>query len=174
MRIGKAVGRRIAIHEPQEPSLFADHQIGILVELEKRRDFLHPVSNLPIEENPRIGRNIVREDDFQTSEVGGEKELARKRQAGDTTAAGIGGHDVLFARRIIEFLGFSSDEDVIIGNLPEINFGTGDLQIDRRDRRDIANKKLRQTFCRDPVHRAEGDPIAVRVGEMLVDPDPAR
>src|SRR5206468_4534011 len=82
--------------------------------------------------------------------------------------------DVLFARRVIELFGPGPYKDVVIGNLAVVDLGARHFEVDGRDRRDVLHEEFRQPFGGDAVDWTHGDAIPVGVGEVLVDPDPAR
>ena len=78
--------------------------------------------------------------------------------------------DVVFALWIVELLRARPNDHVIVHQLTEIDARLGDLQIDGRDRRQIADEQDRQSFTRHLVDRAERQAVAVREDEPFVDP----
>ena len=68
----------------------------------------------------------------------------------DAARAGILVVDVVFALRIVELLRVGPDDDVVAGELAEVDAGFGDVDVGGRHRRQILDEQDRQAFGRDP------------------------
>ena len=60
-------------------------------------------------------------------------------------------------------------EDVLVGQLPEIDLRPGDLERHLRYRREVSHKEHREPLDRHLVDRAQGKPHPVGEGQVLVD-----
>ena len=73
--------------------------------------------------------------------------------------------------RVIEFLLARLDVHVGVGQLAEINLGTGYVQAGHGAlHRHVAEKHGGQTFGGEPVYRVHGDAVAVGIDQLFVDP----
>ena len=78
--------------------------------------------------------------------------------------------DVVVAARVIELGRLRPDEDVVVGQLAEVEARLGDDEIGRGDRRQILHEEHRQAFVRDLVDRAQREAVAVREHQAFVHP----
>ena len=92
----------------------------------------------------------------------------------DAALSLVRGVDVLVPRRVVEFLGPRLREDIVVGQLAEVELRAGDPEIAGGRGGDVLDPELGEPLARHPVHRAHHGAVAVRIRQPLVDPDPAR
>ena len=169
-----AVGCGVAVDDPEEASLRRHHQVGVLVEVEERRQLPHPVVNPAVVEDAALRGEVVRQRDAQGRETRREQELAPERAQRNAALALVGRVDVLVAGRVIELARLGVHEHVVVGHFAEVDPRALHLDEAVGYRRDVLDEKLRQPLLADLVHRAEDDAVSVGVDQVLVDPDAAR
>ena len=105
---------------------------------------------------------------------------SRRREPADAHAVGaaVDGLDVLFPfrLRVVKLLRVGVHQHVVVRQLAEVDARLLDVDVagHRRLRRDVLHEQNRQSLLRHFVHRPERDAVAVREGEVLVDPRAVR
>ncbi len=74
----------------------------------------------------------------------------------------------------MEFLRARADDRVVVDQLAEVDARLGDVQVDGRDRRQVAHEQHRQAFTGHLVDRSQGQAVPVREHQPLVDPGAIR
>ena len=175
IRVRVAVGDRVPVEDPHEASVVGHHDVGVVVELEERRDLAHPLLDAPVDHDPTVRGQVVREEDLRLAEPDRERHLAEPRGDGHPALPAVGRVHVLVAGGVVELLRARADEDVGVRDLAVVDLGPRDRpEAGRRVRRDVLDEEFGEPLGADPVHRPDDHAVAVRVGEVLVDPDPAR
>ncbi len=173
-RVREPVGDRVAIQEPDDAPRRRDHHVGVIVVPEKWGDALDPLADVPVQQHPARRRQVVRHEELDVPEVRREQHLAPEGPERDAPLPLVRGVDVLVPRRVVEFLGPSLHEDIVSGQLAEVELRAGDPEIGGGRWRDVLDPELGEPLARHPVHRPHHGTVAVRIRQPLVDPDPAR
>ena len=100
--------------------------------------------------------------------------LARNELTGIPALAVVPCVHVLIARRIVELLRARAHEHVVVPRLPVVDRRARDPGQSCPRGGDVLQKELGEPLGADPVDRARHEPIAVRIGQVLVDEAPAR
>ncbi len=128
-----------------------------------------------MQEHAAVVAQVVGEQDLEGAEGHGDRGARHRRVEVDPGRALILGVDVLFAGGVVELAVVGADEDVVVAPLAEVDLGARHLEGgDLRLRRDVVEEQLGEALVGGDVHRAEGDPVAVGEGEVLVDPRAVR
>ena len=173
-RVGEPLRDGVAIQQPDEAPRGRDHQVGIVVVPEERGNPLDPLPDVPVDQHPTVRGHIVREEELGVPQVRREQQLPPERSHRNAALPRVRGIDVLVPRRVVEFFGPRSREDIIVGQLAEVEFRAGDPKIAGGHGRDVFDPELGEPLARHSVHRAHHGAVAVRIRQPLVDPDPAR
>src|SRR5919106_1013397 len=91
----------------------------------------------------------------------------------DSTAALVVGVDILISGRIVQLARLGFGEDIIVGEFSVVNLGTGDLDRSRGLRRDVLDEEFRQSLSSHLIDGSKNDAVAMRIGQVFVDPYPA-
>ena len=92
----------------------------------------------------------------------------------NASAPAVFGVDVLVARWVVKLLFEGLDEAIGIRLFAVVDLRAFHLNAGRRNRRNVFDKELRQSFLADLVDRAQTKAVAVGIGQVLIDPDAAR
>ena len=160
----------VGIDDPCESALFIHHHVGITIKTEEGRYCLDPLVDVSVVDDAALAGDIRGKQDFFRFESGGKQRLFQEGIDRHPTFAGIGRIDIAGGGRIAEFRDLGLDNHIVVGELTEIDFGPGYLDVGQADRRNILDEKLRQALLADPADRAEGDAVAVGEDQPLVDP----
>src|SRR5678815_1108136 len=99
-----------------------------------------------------------------------KNQLAPQRADGHASLAFVGRINILVAGRVIQFLRLSPDQDIFVGELAEVDFGTGDLERGGSHRWNVLDEKLRLPAGGDLIDGTEDYSMTVSESQMLVDP----
>ena len=129
-------------------------------------------------QHPAVGGDVVAEQNLQRLEAEAEEQPAGEPADAHAVGAAVDGLDVLFAfgLRVVKLLRVGVHEHVVVRQLAEVDARLLDVDVarHRRLRRDVLHEQNRQPLLRHFVHRPERDAVAVREGEVLVDPGAVR
>ncbi len=173
MRRIRISGRdREAINNPGEAAILAEHDIGIWVVGEERRQCRYAIAEVAAHQQPALRRDVIAEGELgEVAAVERDEEPPEKPAEHDPAGALVGCEAVAFTLRVVELLLARLHVDVGIGQLSEIDFrprhldrGIGALH------RHVAQDERGHPFRREAVDRVHRDAIAVRVNQLLVDP----
>ena len=174
-RVRVAIARGVAVDHPDEPPVGPDDQVRVAVEPEERRRLLHARADVAVDHHAALGREIVRQQDVERAEARREGRLADQRVDRDAAPSLVARVDVLVAGGIVELLRARAHEHVLVADLAVVDLGPRDLgQAARHRGRDVLDEELGQSLRADPVDRSRHQAVAVGVGQVLVDPVPAR
>ena len=172
VRVRIAIGRRVAVQHPHQPSIRCHHHVRIPVVAEERRDLAHPLRHRAKHHDPALVGQVVREQDLDLREARGEGELAEPRAQHDAAAAPVRRVHVLIAGRIVELLRACPHERVLVGDLTVVDLGPRDLRESaRRGGRNVLDQELRQSLRGDAVDGAHDHAVTMGERQMLIDPD---
>ena len=170
LRVGEEIGAGVGVPHPDQAAVVAEHYVGIAVVLEEGGDALHPLVKCPAIEDAGVGTQVVRDQQLQRSVAHAEDELPREAADVDTPGTRILGEDVLVAHGVVELLGRRLHQHEGVGHLAIVDLGPRDLERRLSPGRYVAHEQLGQALRAGLTHRAGDDPVAVGVGEMLIDP----
>ena len=162
--IGIAGGGGEGVEHPVEMTVIADHDIGIGVPVQERRERTDPAENVTAHEKPALRRDVVAEGNLpEVAAIGGDEGAADHPAQNNASGSLIRREIVGLALRIIEFFLICIDIDVGVRELAEIDFRprnskAGNRALDRH----VAEVEGGQTFRRETVHGVHGDAVASR------------
>jgi hypothetical protein len=84
------------------------------------------------------------------------------REKRDSALSFVGGVDVLVSRRVVEFLGPSLREDIVRGQLAEVELRAGDPEVAGGHRGDVLDPEFGEPLARHPVHRTHHGAVEAR------------
>ncbi len=169
-----AVGRGVGVEHPHQAPVVGHDEVGVAVVPEKRGGLSHARGDVPVDHHAALRREVVGQEHLDLPEAHGEGELGQERVDGNPALAFVPRVHVLIARRVVELLRARAHEHVVVPRLPVVDRRSRDPGQSCARGRDVLQKELREPLGADPVDRARHEPVAVRVGQMLVDEAPAR
>ena len=82
-----------------------------------------------VEEDAALGADVVAEDDLIRAEPQREEQLSPQRAERHAALAGVSRRLVVVAARVVELRRARADDDVVVGELAEVDARLVDLQI---------------------------------------------
>jgi hypothetical protein len=171
--IGIPFRRRVAVEHPDERAVVGDDQVGVLVIMQEGREALGALEDAAINQQAALRLDVRGEQYLGLAEAQGKEQSPPPSIDGDSSVTLVGGGNVLVTSGVIELLGARAHEAIVVGQLAIIDFRPLNADGGCGDRGNVTDKQIRQAFARDLVDGAEAEAVAVRVGEVLVDPGAA-
>ena len=109
--IRKALGRRVGVLDPDQAPL-VDHEVGVAIEDEERRDLADPVLDLAPELDPAVLVQVVRDQKVDVELVPGIDQPLERGVEQHAAVAVVARVDVVVALRIVELAHARVDEPV--------------------------------------------------------------
>jgi hypothetical protein len=125
-------------------------------------------------EDPGAPFDVVREKNLERPELEGVQYPSDERSDWDSSPARVLGVDVLVAGGIVKLWLSCAHEDVLVCQLAKVDLRTGQLDRDRRDRRQILDEEYREAFARYLVHGRHRHAHSVRESQPLIYERPGR
>ena len=171
-RVRIAIGRREPVHDPRQPAVVAQDDVGIRFQGQKRRQRRDAVAHVPAHQQAAVARHVVAERQLaEIAAIERDQQPAREAAEDDPAGALVGRQAVGLPLRIVEFLLPRLDVDVGVRHLAEIDFRARHRQPGRAAlHRHVPQDQRRQPFGREAVDRVHRDAVAVRVDQLFVDP----
>ena len=167
--IGVVSGGGVGVEDPEQ-ALVGDHDVGVVVVGQERRDLLHAVFDVAVDDDAGIPGDIGGDQDLDVPFTQGEQAAVQQVQR-DAGSAGIFGVDVAGVAGIVEFLLVGVHDGIGVGILAEVDGGVGHLDLFHLgDGRDGIDEHIRLAGGGDLVHPGQGDAVAVGVFQVGVEP----
>ncbi len=129
-RVRVAVGRGVGVHYPEEPAV-GEHQVGIAVVAEERRDPSHAGGDLTGEEQPAVPADVGGQQQLGVPKPVGQGQ-ARQVAEPDPSLPGIVRIYVLVPARVVQLANLGVYDHVVRGQLTEVDLRPRNLHT--RDR----------------------------------------
>src|SRR3984893_11313969 len=112
-RVWVAIGRREGVHQPVDPAILTDYDVGVGIEGKKRGEFLDAFSQVTTHQQSTVRSYIVAERQFRKiAAIERNQHTTQEATQPDATIALVRGEVIGVALRIIEFFLASLDVDV--------------------------------------------------------------
>ncbi len=161
--IGVAIGRRVGVQNPEEPTL-VDHDVGIGIKGEEGRDGLRPFNDAATQQDPRVVRNRPAEEHVAILQMRGQdqpgEEISGPDGAAPSTGVSTRLSDLTESR---ELLLICTDDDPVAWPLPKVDFGPFDGQRAGSIWGEAGDEHRREVLLRHATDGANHDPIPMGV-----------
>ncbi len=165
--VGIAVARRVRIVDPVLLAV-GDDEVRVGVVREERRDELLALADLAVEQDPRLARQLGRDEHVQVAEPDREQQAVPEPTHGDPAATGEARRGVVGLLRVVELVLARPDDDVVGRQLAVVDARLVDLRLAHR--RYVLEHESRTALGPDRADRRHHRAEAVRVVEVLVHP----
>src|SRR3972149_10158953 len=98
-----------------------DDHVRVAVEREEGRGLADAATDVPVDHDPALRREVVGEKDVLLTEPDGEGKLAQQRVDRNATAPLVAGVDILVARRVVQLLRLRPHEDEVVPELAVVD-----------------------------------------------------
>ncbi len=167
--VGELVGRGVSVIDPVELAVRYD-DVGIAVVFQERGDRRGARLDVPLELQPGLAGDRVREDDPRVLELDRVDQFPERRAELNAATAVVGRVDVLAALRVVELPGSGVDDGEVRGRLAVVDPRLRDLDAGRGVGRDVLEVELGKAVGGHLADRRHRDAEAMGVDEVPVHP----
>ena len=129
LAVGEVVANGVGVDDPVEAVIGGD-DVGIVVLQQEGRDAPHPLLDLTVHHDPGLIVDVLAEEQVRLAKANGEGEAGEQAIERDAAVAVVGAVDVRVGRRVVELCEAAVDVDHVVGQLPIVDLGAIDLQVD--------------------------------------------